>query len=121
MVKRIQDDMKTHIPISRAVVTVLLATMMLAACGGSDTASLLTSAKEYLAKKDNKSAAIQLKGALQKNPALAEARFLLGKALLDGGDPASAELELRKALELKYPPDQALRMTSLPLSESAPA
>ena len=98
--------MKTHIPISRAVVTVLLATMMLAACGGSDTASLLTSAKEYLAKKDNKSAAIQLKGALQKNPDLAEARFLLGKALLDGGDPVSAELELRKALELKYPPDQ---------------
>jgi tetratricopeptide (TPR) repeat protein len=43
---------------------------------------------------------------LQKNPQLAEARFLLAKALLDGGDPTGAEVELRKAQDLNYPPDQ---------------
>lgn len=42
------------------------------------------------------------------DPNLGEARFLLGKALLDTGDMAGAEIELRKALELKYPADLAV-------------
>ena len=62
--------------------------------------------RSYLAKNDRNAAVIQLKNALQKNPDLAEARFLLGKALLEAGDLAAAEKELRKAAELKYPPDQ---------------
>ena len=59
--------------------------------------------KDYLAKNDNKAAIIQLKNALQSNPNHAEARFLLGSALLESGDIAGAEVELRKALELKHP------------------
>nr|AEQ20404.1 putative PEP-CTERM system TPR-repeat lipoprotein [uncultured bacterium CSL11] len=66
----------------------------------------MESAKEYLAKNDRNAAVIQLKTALQKKPDYAEARFLLGKALLETGDIASAEKELRKAAELKYPLDQ---------------
>lgn len=89
---------------SKSISTLLLA-LLLGACGGDSPESLIASSKEYLAKSDSKAAVIQLKNALQQNPNLAEARFLLGKALLDGGDITGAEVELRKALELKYSPD----------------
>lgn len=86
-------------------ISALLLALMLGACGGESTESLIASSKEYLAKKDTKAAVIQLKNALQKNPKLAEARFLLGTALYENGDLTGAELELRKALELKHPLD----------------
>lgn len=91
----------------RTVVSILLAAL-LAACGGEDSATLLKSAKDYLGKNDTKAAIIQIKNVLQKEPNLPEARFLLGKALLEGGDVASAEVELRKALDLRYSPDQTV-------------
>jgi putative PEP-CTERM system TPR-repeat lipoprotein len=84
-----------------AIVGVLLA----GGCGDSPDA-MLASAKDYLAKNDTAAATIQLKNALAANPDLAEARFLLGKALLDSGDPVAAEVELRKATVLKFPADQ---------------
>lgn len=82
-----------------------IAAAALTACGGDDPAKLITSAKEFLAKEDAKAAIIQVKTALQEDPNNAEARFLHGKALLLGGDPAAATIELRKALELRHPDD----------------
>ena len=90
----------------RLVVSALTAALVLAACGGESSEKLLSSARDYMAKNDNKAAVIQLKNALQNDPKLAEARFLLGKAMLDGGDPTSAEVELRKAMDLAYPDDK---------------
>ncbi len=84
----------------------LLLALLLAACNGDSPESLISSGKDYLAKNDNKAAIIQLKNALQKDPKLAEARFLLGSALLETGDMAGAEVELRKAQELNYPADK---------------
>ncbi len=75
----------------------------LTACSGESPADLMGSAKDYLAKGDVKAAMIQLKTVLQTDPASAEARFLLGKALLDSGDTTAATIELEKALDLKYP------------------
>ena len=86
----------------------LLVVTVLAACGADSPEALLTSAKEYLAKKDRKAAVIQLKSALQKSPDLAEARFLLGRVLLDNGEAKAAENELRKAMDLKFPADQVV-------------
>lgn len=86
----------------RTALSTLLACMLLAACSEKPEAMLL-SAKDYMAKNDSKAAVIQIKNALQSNPDLPEARYLLGTALLDGGDPVGAETELRKALDLKYP------------------
>ena len=83
----------------------LCVSMLLAACGGGSADSMLSSAKDYIAKNDNKAAVIQIKNALQKDPNSAEARMMLGTALLNTGDVAAAELEFRKALELKYAPD----------------
>ncbi|MHB8947787.1 MAG: XrtA/PEP-CTERM system TPR-repeat protein PrsT [Rhodoferax sp.] len=89
---------------ARIAVTLLLASLLLAACNDKPEL-MLSSAKDYLAKNDSKAAVIQIKNALQSNPDLPEARYLLGSALLDSGDPAGAELELRKALDMKYPQD----------------
>ncbi|WP_394756509.1 XrtA/PEP-CTERM system TPR-repeat protein PrsT [Rhodoferax sp.] len=84
------------------VVSALLVPLLLAACSDKPEV-LLNSAKDYLAKNDNKAAVIQIKNALQSNPDLPEGRYLLGTALLDSDDPAGAELELRKALDMKHP------------------
>lgn len=84
----------------------LLAAAVLAACSADDPDTLLASAKDYLAKNDRTAAVIQLKNALQQRPDLAEARLLLGQALLENGEVAAAEKELRRAMELKVSADQ---------------
>lgn len=99
---------------TRAALSALLVSLLLAACGDKPEA-MISSAKDYLAKNDNKAAVIQIKNALQKNPDLPDARFLLGKTLLDSGDVAGAETELRKALALNYPQDQALPLLATAL------
>ena len=85
-----------------------LAALLVGGCSEQPPAALLASAKEYLGKKDPSAAVIQLKSALQKQPDLAEARFLLGQTLLEGGDAVSGEVELRKALSFKYPREAVL-------------
>lgn len=82
-----------------AIVVLLLAT----ACTDTSPEQQLRSAADYLLKNDSKSATIQLKNALQKNPDLAEARFLLGMILLGEGNGSAAEIEFRKALAAKHP------------------
>ena len=89
---------------SRASLSTLLLALVLAACSEKPEAMII-SAKDYLAKNDRNAAVIQIKNALQADPQMPEARFLLGTTLLDGGDPVGAELELRKALDLKHPQD----------------
>ena len=83
-------------------------TLALAACSGSSEQELIASAKASLEKKDAKAAVIQLKNALQKNANSGEARLLLGKSLLEGGDVAGALVELRKAQELQVPDEQVV-------------
>jgi cellulose synthase operon protein C len=91
---------------SRLRTTALLLSLAFAAGCGDSPDAMLASAKDYLAKNDHAAATIQLKNALTKNPNSGEARFLLGRALLDGGDAGAAEVELRKAIELKFSADQ---------------
>jgi putative PEP-CTERM system TPR-repeat lipoprotein len=81
---------------------------LLAGCSESNPQALLASGKDYLAKNDKNAAVIQFKNALQHDPKLAEARFLIGRTLLDTGDAVTAEKELRTALELKYPAEQVV-------------
>lgn len=95
-------NLKTYTALSA-----LMLALLLAACGDKPE-TMLISAKDYLEKNDSKAAIIQIKNALQSNPNLPEARFLLGTTLLESGDPVGAELELRKALELKYAQDMVI-------------
>ncbi len=86
----------------------LVAATLLAGCGPGTPEEFVAAAKQELAKNDRAAAIIHLRNALQKNPDSAEARFLLGKAMFDAGDALAAEKELRKAMELGYPADQAI-------------
>lgn len=97
---------------SASIIATALSTALLIAflggCNGDNPETLIASSKDFLAKNDSKAAIIQLKNALQKDPNLGEARFLLGKALFESGDMAGAEVELRKALEHKYANEQTI-------------
>ena len=91
---------------------VLTAAALLGACRGDSEDKLLESAQAFMAKKEYKSATIQLKTLLQRNGNSANARYLLGKALLETGDPAGALVELRKARELGHPEEQVAPETA---------
>lgn len=86
-----------------SIAAAIAASALVAGCGGGSEKDLLGSAQEFVRKGDLDAATIQLKNALQKNPSSAEARFMLGALLFDRRDMPSAELELRKAQELKHP------------------
>ncbi|WP_394788367.1 XrtA/PEP-CTERM system TPR-repeat protein PrsT [Rhodoferax sp.] len=90
---------------TRSTLSILIVAGLLTACGEEKPEVLIASAKESLAKNDPKTAVIQIKNALQANPNLPEARFLLGNALLASGDLAAAEIEYEKARSLKYSDD----------------
>lgn len=97
--------MRLNVSLHRLTVALLLAGV-LSACGNKDPQQLVASARDYLQKNNAAAAIIELKNALQAQPDLAEARFLLGKALLENGDVVGAEAELRKAREANYLPDE---------------
>ena len=80
-------------------VSFTLTWMLLVACTGDTAASLVLAAKKNIEKNEQNTAIIQLKNALQKNSKNAEARFLLGKVLLDSGDVFGASIELQKSLD----------------------
>jgi putative PEP-CTERM system TPR-repeat lipoprotein len=90
------------VPHRSLIATLVGASLLLGGCSKPTAQEQLNTARTSLEKKDTRAAIIELKGALQQDPGLAEARFLLGKALLDEGDAGSAAVELRKALENGY-------------------
>ncbi len=77
--------------------------VLLCACTKQDPQALLASARQYLEKQDYRAAMIQLKNALDEDASLAEARYLLGTALLRQQDGVGAELEFRKAIAAGFP------------------
>lgn len=96
--------------VRRLAATAALAVLALElwGCNGESAQDLLASAKAKMEQKDSKGAVIQLKSALQHNPQSAEARFLLGKALLGEGKVPEAMVELEKARDLKHPDDDVV-------------
>jgi putative PEP-CTERM system TPR-repeat lipoprotein len=90
---------------SRRAVLLLAVTLALAGCAKDDPSAFIASAKSYMAKANYKAAIIELKNAIQGGLDNGEARFLLAKSLFENGEPGAAETEVRKAIDLKYSPD----------------
>jgi len=90
----------------RCAAGLVLSGVLLAGCFDKSAEQYVTDAKADLAKNDSASAVIQLKNALQSDPALGEVRVLLGQALLQTGDTRGALIELGKAREMGVKHDQ---------------
>ena len=88
------------------IAAVLAIALLLVGCFGSSSEEFLAAAKIEISKNNRDTAIIQLKNSLQKNPKLAEARFLLGQLLLENEDARGAIIELRKAQEFGYDNDK---------------
>ncbi len=100
----------------RALALIMLA--VLAACSQRSEQDLLAAAQKRMEQKDVGGAVIELKNLLQQNPESIKGRHLLGKALLDAGDLAGAEIELRRAWELGAPRDELAPLLAQALLQS---
>lgn len=87
----------------RLALVTALAIGLLAGCSKSTPPASIASAEARLAKGEDRAAAVELQGVLQADPASAKGRFLLGRTWLSLGEVTAAEVELKKARELKYP------------------
>lgn len=96
----------------------ILLAAALAACSQRSEQDLLTAAQKHLEQKDANGAVIELKNLLQQNPDSMQGRLWLGKALLEGGDMAGAEIELRRALDLHAPRDELMPLLAEALLNS---
>ena len=97
--KQRQGRLAGYMAVAFALITAL------AACTKDNAASYIASAKTYIGKHDYKAAVIEIKNALQREPDNAEARLLLATSLMETGDPAGAESEVRKAIVAGAPED----------------
>lgn len=79
----------------------------LSGCGKREV-DRLAQARSLVERDDRAGAIIQLKSLIQQNASLGEARLMLGTLLLDDGQAAAAEIELRRALELQVPEAQVV-------------
>ena len=104
----------------KMIVSLVLVTLsMLATVGCSPPTSeeSVRAGREQLEAGRYADAIVTLKQAIQGDPNSPEARFLLGFALLRGGDSVAAEVELRKAWELKYEPAALVPLIAVALLE----
>ncbi len=81
-------------------ILILILTLSVFACSDSELTDVeyLREAKQHYQQGNLRTAGIELKNALQKNPQNIEARWLLGEVSLEMGDYAAAEKEFRKAI-----------------------
>lgn len=80
----------------RKAASLVAVCLSLWACSDQSASSYIATGKAKMANKEYRAAVIEFKNALQKDGNSNEARFLLGKALLEIGDARGALVELRK-------------------------
>ncbi|CAM4018712.1 XrtA/PEP-CTERM system TPR-repeat protein PrsT [Roseateles saccharophilus] len=102
---------------AQGAATLLAAALLLGGCFGSSADQYLKSGKAKLAASDLRGASIEFRNALQKDASLAEARFLLGSALLRQGDAQGGFAELERAQRLGYDANQVVPLMARALSQ----
>jgi len=105
----ITNGTNENVMINRALLAALLVAVWLSGCHpSSDPGQLLADARQLQTKGDYKSALIQAKNALQADPNLADAYYMVGAIYMDLGQWKLAEAKAREALALKMDPNQAV-------------
>lgn len=89
------------------MIVVLALAVAATACGPRTPAERVEQAKVLIDKGQLPAARIELANALQENANLLEARWLMAQVAVDLGDGATAEKEIRRAVELGLDPAQA--------------
>ena len=89
-------------PARRLAWAAIVSTALLAGCFGSTAQEDVAVARTAIEKGDRSAAIIQLKNALQKNPDMADARYLLARMLYETGNAQSSWIELEKAAKLGF-------------------
>ncbi|GGF84997.1 XrtA/PEP-CTERM system TPR-repeat protein PrsT [Alteromonas lipolytica] len=95
-----------------------MTSLSLTGCGQKTSEEHVLAARQFVEANDNKSAIIEYKSAIQKDPRDATARFELGKLYIDQGNYAAAEKELNRALDLGYNVSQVVPLISLAYKET---
>lgn len=106
-----KDDKKSSLSLRLAAglaVGVITASLLVACGNNQSPAQFLESGKSRMQKQDYKAAIVEFKNALQRDGSFAEARFWLGKALLESGELSAAWVELNKAQEAGYKKDEVV-------------
>ena len=80
--------------------------IVLSGCGHKTPEEQIEAAKRAQQQGDHKTAIVEFKAVLQKQPGNGEARLLLAQSLYSTGELASAEMEFKKAGELGAPADK---------------
>lgn len=108
----------------KALVSFVVAVVMVAAlsgCGGKSETQFVEEGRSALERGESAQSLVPLRAALSSNPDSAEARFLLGTALLRTDQPALAAIELQKARDLRYDPNSVLPALAQALLSSGQA
>lgn len=111
--------MLNHRSHTHRAVMACLGLLLAAGCSREPDADYLASGRDFLQRKEYASALIQLRNAAGRAPEHAETRYLLGLALRGTANPVSAEVELRRALELGHAPEQVLPVLCRSLLDTA--
>ena len=92
-----------------------------AGCGQPDPQTQFNDGLAAYERGDHRGAIVRAKVVLESQPSRAEARFLLGRALMAAGDARLAAVELDKARELGTPADEVMPVLVLATARSAGA
>lgn len=101
----------------KMVISLVLTTLATVGCSPPTSEEAVRAARKELEAGRYAESIVTLKQAIQAEPNSPEARFWLGSALLRAGDDVAAEVELRKARELKYEPATVVPLLAAALME----
>ena len=95
-----------------------ISSLSLTGCGQKTSEEHVLAARQFVEAKDNPSAIIEYKSAIQKDPKDPDARFELGQLYLQQKDFAAAEKELNRALDLGYEVSEVLPLITRAYQET---
>lgn len=95
-----------------------ISSFSLTGCGQKTSEEHMLAAHQFIEAKDNQSAIIEYKSAIQKDPQDPNARYELGKLYLEQKDFAAAEKELNRALDLGYEVSKVLPLITRAYQET---